>query len=279
MSGEAPDPGGVWPGLFAVVVVLAGLLFNSPALALDASSEQRAIELSQAAIGKRISDMHFTDSRGNARRLSDFHGKPVAISLVFTACAHSCSITTRHIDRVVQQARSALGQGSFSVLTIGFDTPMDTPEAIRGYARRHRVSDPDWHFLSGDDAEAMMRLMRELGFVSQPSPRGFDHTVQLSILDREGVLYRQVYGELFAMPLLVEPLKDLVLGRPASDDGVFTHLGNRVRLFCTVYDAKSDRYYFDYSLFAGLLIGISFIGGIALWLVLEIRQARKRRTA
>ncbi|HRQ64575.1 MAG TPA: SCO family protein [Xanthomonadaceae bacterium] len=250
-----------------------------PAAALHPDIQQQAIELSQAALGNRISDMAFVDSRGQSHRLSEFEGRPVAISLVFTACVHACSVTTRHIDRVAQIARAALGAESFTLLTIGFDTPVDTPEALRAYANRHGISDPNWHFLASDDAEAMARLMEELGFVSVASPRGFDHTVQLSLLDRDGILYRQVYGELFNTPLLVEPLKDLVLGRPASDDGLFTRVSNRVRLFCTVYDPKSGRYYFDYSLFAGMFIGVVFIGGVALWLLLEVRGARRRRTA
>lgn len=263
---------------FATLLLIL-LLPMGQADAFNGDAQQRAIEFSQAALGRTISDMDFIDSRGQSRRLSEFAGKPVAISLIFTACVHACSVTTRHIDQVVRIARAALGQGSFTVLTIGFDTPVDSPEAMRAYANRHGISDPDWLFLSSDDAEAMAALMDELGFVSQPSPRGFDHTVQLSVLDRDGVLYRQVYGEQFSTPLLVEPLKDLVLGRPASDDGLFTRVGNRVRLFCTVYDPKSGRYYFDYSLFAGIFIGIVFIGGVMLWLLLEVRSGRRRRTA
>jgi protein SCO1 len=263
----------------AACLLLATMMASGPASALHPDVQQQAIELSQGALGNRVSDMVFSDSRGQPRRLSEFEGKPVAISLIFTACVHACSVTTRHIDRVVRVARAALGEDSFSVLSIGFDTPVDSPEALRAYANRHGISDPNWHFLSSSDAEAMAALMDELGFVSVASPRGFDHTVQLSLLDRDGILYRQVYGELFNTPLLVEPLKDLVLGRPASDDGLFTRIGNRVRLFCTVYDAKSDRYYFDYSLFAGMFIGVVFIGGVALWLLLEVRGARRRRTA
>lgn len=259
-----------------MAAVLGLLLATTPAPASQADVEQRAVEISQAALGNRLSDMVFTDSHAAARRLSDFRGQPVVISLIFTACVHACSVTTRHLDRVVRLARDALGNDSFTVLTIGFDSPVDTPEAMRAYAARHRVSDPNWHFLSSADPAALDTLMREVGFVYQPSPRGFDHTVQLSVLDRDGVLYRQVYGEIFNTPLLVEPLKDLVLGRPASDDGLLTRVGNRVRLFCTVYDPKSGRYYFDYSLFIGIFIGVVVISGVMLWLAFEIRHRRRR---
>jgi protein SCO1/2 len=263
----------------ALAGFLAALLLAGPALALHPDIQQQAIAQSQAALGNRISDMAFTDSRGQPRRLTEFQGRPVAISLIFTACVHACSVTTRHIDRMVRIARAAVGEDSFTVLTIGFDIPVDSPEALRAYASRHGINDPNWHFLSSGDAGAMARLMEELGFTAVASPRGFDHTVQLSILDRDGVLHRQVYGELFPTPQLVEPLKDLVWGRPTGEEGLLARVSDRVRLFCTVYDPKSDRYYFDYSLFAGIFIGVVFIGGVSLWLLFEVLRTRRRRAA
>lgn len=274
-----------WLARIAGLAVLgcgAALLPAAGAVAQEAAipeTERRAVELSQAALGRVPDDMRFIDSRGQSRSLAEFRGRPVVVSLVFTGCAYACSVTTRYLDRVVREARAALGQSSFTVLTIGFDTPVDTPEAMQGFARRHAIVDPDWHFLASDEAEAMAALMQQFGVLSQPSSRGFDHTVQLSLLDREGRIYRQVYGETFPTPQLVEPLKDLVWGRPAPDASVLDRLQDRVRLFCTVYDPKSDRYYFDYSLFVGIFIGMAFLGFVTVWLLREMLFARRRRSA
>lgn len=259
--------------LLAVVASASAPCRAAAAVADPVSTE--AIAASQAAIGRRLDDMTFTDSQGRTRRLSEFAGKPLVISMVFTGCAYSCSVTTAHLRRMIGSARAALGQQSFAMLTIGFDTPVDSPDAMRAFARRYRVSDPDWHFLSGSDAGAMRALLDRLGVLVRPSPRGFDHTVQVSVIDRDGVIYRQVYGETFPTPQLIEPLKDLVLGRPERNAGALARLGNRVRLFCTVYDAQSDRYYFDYSLFVGMAIGILFLGSVSLWLLREIGLRRR----
>ena len=259
---------------------LLWLLFSPALMAQSADSdiEDDALAFSQSVLGTRPDDISLVDSSGQPRTLSEFRGKPVLVSLVFTACAYACSTTTRHVDRVVREARHALGQKSFSVLTIGFDTPVDSPEAMRAFARRHGIHDPDWHFLSATDAEAMARAMRQFGMRSQPSSRGFDHTVQLSVLDAEGVLYRQVYGDLFSAPQLIEPLKDLVLGRPRSEASAWERLSNRVRLICTVYDPRSGRYYFDYSLFIGIFIGMLFLGSVTMWLLREMRSKQKRQS-
>jgi protein SCO1 len=279
MNGCAASP--ATPRWRRTLPLLSALAFACTlfAHAVPADIERRAIEVSQAAIGNEVGALRFLDRHGRARGLEEFRGQPVVLSLVFTGCAYSCEVSTRQLDRVVQVARSALGQDSFTVLTVGFDQPVDTPDQMRAYARRHGINDPNWHFLSSPDPQTVAALMTSVGFLSQPSPRGYDHTVQITLLDRDGRVSRQVYGEVFPTPQLVEPLKDLVFNRPLSEAGLLGRLGDRVRLFCTVYDAQGDRYHFDYSLFAGIFIGMLVIGSAILWLLLEYRGFRRRRSA
>jgi len=266
-----------------LLTVTAALLGAAPAESSVSPAageiEKRAIALSQAALGNQVGALRFLDQHGQARSLAEFRGRPVLLSLVYTACVHSCQVTTRHLDRVVRIARDALGNDSFTVLTVGFDHPVDSPDQMAGFARRYGISDPHWYFLSSPDAATAAALMDAVGFVHTPSPRGFDHTVQVTLLDREGRVHRQVYGEVFPTPQLVEPLKDLVFDRPPSDAGLFGRLSDRVRLFCTVYDAQGDRYMFNYSLFTGIFIGVLCLGSAILWLLLEVRSARRGHAA
>jgi protein SCO1 len=241
--------------------------------------ERRAIEWSQAALGNKVGALKFLDQHGQSRSLDEFRGQPVLLSLIFSACVHSCQVSTRHLDRLTRIARAALGQDSFTVLTVGFDQPVDTPQQMAQYARRYGITDPHWHFLSSPDQATIAALMDAVGFLQVPSPRGFDHTVQVTVLDREGRVYRQVYGEIFPTPQLVEPLKDLVFNRPVSEAGMLGQLTDRVRLFCTVYDAQGDRYKFDYSLFAGIFIGMLVLGSSIVWLFMEVRRSRRSRFA
>jgi len=259
-------------GLFAPALLAFGLLSATATLA---SGNDEVLATSQDAIGNNVSDLTLIDTQGQRLQLRELLDRPLGISLIYTACAHSCSVTTRYLDQVVQTARKAVGEDSFRMLTIGFDHGVDTPETMAEYARRHGVNDPQWHFVIPETREELDRLIEELGFVYTPSPRGFDHTVQVSLIDREGIVYRQVYGETFDAPQLVEPLKDLVWRRPASDEGLLSSVGRRIKLFCTVYDARGDRYYFDYSIFMGLIMGgifILFIGG---WTAREIIKRRR----
>jgi len=230
--------------------------------ASDASpfDEKQALKVSQDAIGRAVGNHALVDSAGNPVDLTHFRGKPLVISLIYTSCYDTCPLITENLRNAVRAGRSALGKDSFSVVTIGFDAKNDTPERMRLYAAERGIDLANWRLLSAD-AETIHRLADTLGFIYFPSPRGFDHLAQTTILDGAGTVYRQVYGASFAAPSIVEPLKDLIFGR-ARDFTTIAGIANRIRLFCTLYDPRDDRYYFDYSVFIGMIIGALSLGGV-----------------
>lgn len=244
----------------------------------DRYDPDRALEISQAAIGNTIGDYVLLDRLGAPVHLrSDNAGRPLVISMIFTSCHHVCPATTKHLASAVEAAREALGTDSFEVVTIGFDVAHDTPQAMAAFARKQGVSnEPHWRFLSASQ-ETVEQLQRDLGFIFFPTARGFDHINQTSIIDRDGVVYNQVYGVTFELPWFVEPLKDLVFNRPGSSGHLIAGLVDRIKLFCTVYDPTTGRYRFDNSLFVQIAAGLTFILGLIVYLVREIIFARRFR--
>ncbi|MFT5140870.1 MAG: protein SCO1/2 [Lysobacterales bacterium] len=279
MAAGLIDQGSLMPGarngcpvlLFFIICLWA---VNSHAQLMENAEgwdQDSAINHSQAVIGKRIGDYQFTSRDGTFVSLSEYTGKPLLISMVFTSCHHVCPLTTRRLNDAVQAARDVMEPGSFNVLTIGFDSVNDTPQAMRTFALAQKISDDNWDFLSAD-FETVNALATELGFIFYRSPRGFDHITQVSVVDRAGVVYRQVYGVQFELPWLVEPLKQLVFNRPEHTGNPIAGLLGKIRLFCTVYDPASDRYHFDYSLFIQMAIGLAAIIGLSLFLIRGLRR-------
>ena len=242
---------------------------------IELPDSAKAIEMSQSVVGKRVGDYAFTDSRGQARRLADYRGKPLLVNFVYTGCSQVCPITVRFLDKAIAEARRALGRDSFALVTIGFNQPFDTPQAMHAFATQHGITDPNWDFLSPAPG-TVEGLTREFGFTWYATPTGFDHVTQVTVLDAEGRIYRQIYGESFDVPLLIGPLKQLISGAPAPP-GDWRALVQKVRLFCTVYDRSSGRYRLDYSLFVGMAIGILILGAGITSLLREWRSQRRAR--
>lgn len=234
--------------------------------------EAEALRTSQAAIGRRLGGYDLVDQHGRPLRLESLRGRPVVLSLIYTSCYHVCSGVTLHLKETVRIARDALGTGSFSVVTVGFDAPNDTPDRMRMYASERRMDVEGWYFASAD-AATIAHLARDVGFTWIASPKGFDHLTQATIVDAEGRVALQVYGPEFPTPQLVEPLKKLVWGRNL-DRTTVTGLVNSVKLICTIYDPQSGRYRFDYSLFVNVFAGLLALGMIAVAILRSLRNLR-----
>jgi protein SCO1/2 len=226
--------------------------------------ESTALALSQGAVGTNLGNYTFLDGKGQTIALHSLRGKPVVISLIYTSCYHVCPTLTSNLEKVVAAAREALGNDSFSVLTIGFDTPNDTPDRMRVFARQRGIDINDWHFVSAN-AETMRSLAGDVGFSYFASPKGFDHMIQATVLDGNGKVYRQIYGIAPELPLLVEPLKEILWGKQVAATPI-TGWINNIKLFCTVFDPTTGKYRFDLSPFFSFGIGILILGALA-WVI------------
>lgn len=238
-----------------------------------------AYTYSQAAIGRTVGDYGFRDRAGRPARLSDFQGKPLIVSMIYTSCSQTCPVISQSLIRAVEVAQNTIGRDAFRVVTIGFDARVDSPERMRIFARQQGIGLPNWEFLSAD-AATIDRLSEDLGFIFFASAKGFDHLAQTTILNGEGKVFRQVYGDEFEPTHVVEPLKDQIFGRVSalmSWEGVV----NRVKLYCTVFDPNIGRYRFDYRvpMIAGIggltMLGIGFFV-VRAWVTYFLRQRRAR---
>jgi len=247
----------------ALIRSLLALAFAAAALAAPAASAgvdsrarldaKDALEISEAAIGRKVGAYTLTDSRGQTLPLKSFRGKPLVISLVYTSCSSVCPVTTQHVLQAVRQAREVVGPDSFAVLTFGFDARNDTPERLASFARTQGIDLGDWQLASADPA-TVTAFLRDVGFSFDAAAGGFEHITQTTILDAQGRVYRQVYGDSFPIQIFVEPLKDLVFGTTTKSLAI-GHLVDRIRFLCTVYNPSSGAYEFDYAIAFGIVIG------------------------
>ncbi len=255
------------------VAVLAMIALASPATsATDAADRSKVLfDRSQAAIGTSLPDVAFRDTEGKTVRLSDYRGRPLLVTMIYTGCTNVCPTLIENMIPAVEAANAALGPESFSVVTIGFDLQQDTPDRLRSFARARGAKLPNWTFLAADQA-ALDELAAAVGFGFFSRPGGFDHFAQVSLVDREGRLQGQVYGSVFETPVIVDPLKALVFNRAAPISS-FDRLVDRIKFFCTTYDPNTGRYYFNYSLFMGIGIGLMCFALVGTMLVREWRRA------
>ena len=221
-----------------------------PALApnVPVLDQAKALQLSQAVINRPVGDFVLLDRQGKPVRLTDYRGKPLLVSFIYTGCFEVCPTTTRTLQKAVTNTVAVLGADRFNVVSIGFNQPFDSPTALKAFATQNGIVFPNWEFLSPAPA-ILADLTAAFGFSYASTPAGFDHIVQVSIVDAEGNIYRQVYGEALSADMLVEPLKQLITGAPVPQSGAVADLVDRVRILCSVYDPNTGKYRLNYVLF------------------------------
>jgi protein SCO1/2 len=258
-----------------ILFLVAGLLWGQGLPPRTTLEPRSALAISQAAVGTRIGDYTLHDGDGTPVRLARYRGKPLVVSFVYTGCVQVCPTTTRFLRDAVAEAQRVLGQDAVQVISVGFNVPFDTPAAMRDFQKRQGIDVANWRFLAAD-AATIDGLARDLGFVWAPTASGFDHLTQVSIVDPQGRVFRQVYGESVEAPMLVGPLRELITGAPAPRRSL-ADLVDRVRILCTVYDPRSGKYRLDYGLFIEIFAGLSMLGATAWYLAAEWRRQRMDR--
>ncbi|MEE8453172.1 MAG: SCO family protein [Limibaculum sp.] len=247
--------GGLKHKLFAALLAVAAAA--APGMAHTVAEEGldpgAVIERSEAAIGRLVGPHVLTDSNGAPLALSAFRGRPLVVSLVYTSCSSVCPVTTQHVMQSVRKARRVVGEDAFAVLTVGFDARRDTPTQLDAFARTQGIDLNDWQLASAD-AATIHALLDDLGFSYDAAAGGFEHITQTTILDAEGRVYRQVYGDSFPEQVFIEPLKELVFGTTIQSLSL-GDLVKRIKFLCTVYNPSSGAYEFDYAIVYGIVIG------------------------
>jgi protein SCO1/2 len=271
---------GAMLALFCCVAVPAAALEGAavaPTVApsfVPALDQTVALRVSQAAVGRAIGDFTLQDREGRAVRLSSYRGKPLLVSFIYTGCFQVCPTTTRALQQAAAVARDALGDSRFNVISIGFNQPADSPQALKSFAAQYGISSPNWEFLS-PPAAIVPDLARDFGFVFVATAAGFDHLLQVSVVDAEGRIYRQIYGEDYSANYLTEPLRQLITGTPIAEAASLSAILDQVRILCSVYDPRTGKYRVSYGIVLEIAGGATFLLWI-IWFFLNEWLARRR---
>lgn len=235
--------------------------------------EEKALKLSQSVVNQPIGDFTLLDRNEKPVRLAAYRGKPLLVSFIYTGCFEICPTTTKNLQKAVTHTVATLGAERFNVVSIGFNQPFDSPSAMKAFATQNGIIFPNWEFLSPAPA-IVDDLTNGFGFSYAQTPAGFDHIVQVTLVDADGKIYRQIYGEALTADMLVEPLKQLVTGAPVAQTGAIADILDRVRILCSVYDPKTGQYRVNYTLIVEIAGFLTFFLYIS-WYIWKGLRSKK----
>jgi protein SCO1/2 len=156
--------------------------------------------------GDPVSDFRLTDQNQESVSLSQFRGKVVAMTFIYTRCPlpDYCVRLSNNFGVLQRRFKNRMGQ-ELVLLTVVIDPVHDQPAELKNYARTWKADSRSWHFLTGP-ATDIQRICRGFDMSFYPDEALFVHSFHTVVISRAGRLAANLEGNDFT----AQQLGDLV---------------------------------------------------------------------
>jgi protein SCO1 len=166
------------------------------------------------AAGEKVPDATLIDQDGRSRRISEWHGKAIAVTFVYTRCPlpDFCPLMDKHfaaVQRVIEQDTAL--RGRVHLLSVSFDPDVDTPEVLRAHARRVGANPTLWTWLTGSrEAVDVFASAFGVSIMRGDRPQAeIVHNLRTAVVDAQGAVVKIFNGNDWTPEELVAELRAL----------------------------------------------------------------------
>jgi protein SCO1/2 len=165
--------------------------------------------------GQTISDFTLIDQTGQPVRFSQFTGKVVALTFIYTACPlpNYCFRLSNHFAQLKKRFAARMGR-DLVLLSITFDPVHDRPPVLARYAAIWKADPRSWHFLTGSLAD-VKTVCQKLGVNFWQDEDLLAHPLHTMVIDRRQRLATDLEGNEFSAEQLGDFIS-VLLETPAS---------------------------------------------------------------
>jgi protein SCO1/2 len=165
--------------------------------------------------GEEVPDVSLVDEQGKTRRLSEWRGRAIAVTFIYTRCPlpDFCPLMDRQFADVQRQVKEDLQlRGRVQLLSISFDPSYDTPPVLLAHAKALKADPSMWTFLTGSSADIEpfagrfgVAVMRD-----QDKSTEIVHNLRTGVIDGHGRLVKILNGIQWQPSELVAELRNAV---------------------------------------------------------------------
>lgn len=164
------------------------------------------------APGEIVPDDAMIDQTGTEHRLSDWRGKALAVTFVYTRCPlpDFCPLMDEHFQELQKAivADTKL-RDRVHLVSISFDPSHDTPDVIRDHAKLRDADPRYWSYMTGTPS-AIDHLTSRFGVSVVPQDdeaQTVMHNLRTSVIDRRGRLIKVYSGNDWTVSSLLDDLR------------------------------------------------------------------------
>jgi protein SCO1 len=165
------------------------------------------------AVGQPVPDFTLIDQNRRRVALSQFSGKVVAVTFIYTRCPfpNYCFRLSDNFGQLQKRFKKQMGK-DLVLLSIVIDPANDGPEALTNYAHIWKADSEGWHFLTGPLPE-IQQVGRKFDMNFYPDEALYVHSFHTAVIDRQARLAANIEGNSFTAQQLGD-LVDTLIRRP-----------------------------------------------------------------
>jgi protein SCO1/2 len=169
-------------------------------------------------LGDHVPNFTLEDQDGHAVSLSQFSGKVVGMTFVYTRCPlpNFCLRLSNNFGQLQKRFAKQMGR-NLILLTVTLDPTIDGGDALARYAAIWKADTQNWKFLTGSVAE-VRKVSLMFGVVSCVDEGTITHSLHTVIIDRQGNLAANLEGNEFTGKQLGD-LVEAEFARPSHSPG------------------------------------------------------------
>jgi protein SCO1/2 len=169
--------------------------------------------------GQPAADFSLIDQDGQPITLSQFRGKPVAMTFVYTNCPDVCPLIASNMHTAYTEMGADANR--IAMLAVTVDPERDNVDAVQRFTNQHHLQS-EWHFLTARRPQ-LESVWKSYGILSQPvdvsgapvpggstsNPESIEHTAPVFMIDQRGTV-RVLLDTTFTPADLVQDFQSLL---------------------------------------------------------------------
>jgi len=134
-------------------------------------------------------EVMFEDSHERMYPFSEFSGKYVLMTFIYTECTDVCPQLEMNVHEIYQQIPEDYLDDEIVFLTISFDPERDDPETLKKYQGYFNSDGESWRMARINDEQELENLLNQFGVTVIPDGEGgFVHNSAFYLVNKEGYL-------------------------------------------------------------------------------------------
>jgi protein SCO1/2 len=167
------------------------------------------LHANQLKPGEELPDAELLSEEGRAVRFSDFRGKAVAFTFIFTRCPlpDYCPRMSKNFSRtreLLVQRNDAPSNWQF--LSISFDPGFDQPGVLSRYAYSYRGGLTNQWLFAAAPTKVLKALASQIDFRLGNEEGSFQHNLRTVVLDTQGRVFQNFEGNQWKAEDLAEAM-------------------------------------------------------------------------